>query len=154
VNDESGAKVRIYPPVYLLLAVILMIALDRLLPLRRVVPSGVRPIGVALLVLGLVLNVWAAGLFARAGTAIKPLQPSTALVTHGPFRMSRNPMYLGMAVMLVGVAMLLGSLTPFVVVPAFVLLIERRFIRREEAMLDGTFGAAYAEYKRRVRRWI
>ena len=152
--EESGAKVRIYPPVYLLLSVILMIALDRVFPLRRVVPSGLRPAGIALLVLGLALDVWAAGLFNRAGTAIKPLHPSTALVTHGPFRLSRNPMYLGMAVMLVGVAMLLGSLTSFAVVPAFALLIEHRFIRREEAMLEGTFGARYAQYKRRVRRWI
>ena len=62
-------------------------------------------------------------------------------------------MCLGMVVMLVGVAALLGSLAPFAVVPAFALWIERRFIRGEEAMLEGTFGPAYREYKNRVMRW-
>ncbi len=56
--------------------------------------------------------------------------------------------------MLAGLAVLLGSLAPLAVVPVFMVLIEYRFIRREEAMLEGTFGAAYTEYRARVRRWI
>ena len=63
-------------------------------------------------------------------------------------------MHLGMVVMLVGVAVLLGSLAAFAVVPAFALWIERRFIRREEAMLEGTFGPACTEYENRVMRWV
>ena len=154
MNVQTDRQVRVYPPVYLLLAVLLMVGLDLVLPFRHVIPSGLRYLGIALLIAGLVLDVWAAGLFSRAGTPVKPLQPSSALVTRGPFRLSRNPMYLGMVIALLRLGLLLGSLTPFAVVPAFALLIEHLFIRREEAMLESSFGAAYAEYKTTVRRWI
>jgi protein-S-isoprenylcysteine O-methyltransferase Ste14 len=145
---------RIYPPVYLLLSGLLMVGLDLALPFGDVIPSVIRKLGIGLMMAGLALDVWAAGLFSRAGTTVKPLEPSSALVTRGPFRLSRNPMYLGMMVILVGLGMVLGSLAPFAVVPAFALLIEHRFIRREEAMLEETFGAAYAEYRSKVRRWL
>jgi protein-S-isoprenylcysteine O-methyltransferase Ste14 len=145
---------RIYPPVYLLLSALLMVGLDLALPFGDVIPSAIRKLGIGLMVAGLALDVWAAGLFSRAGTTVKPLEPSSALVTRGPFRLSRNPMYLGMVVALAGLGMVLGSLTPFAVVAVFALLIEHRFIRREEAMLESTFGAAYTEYRSRVRRWI
>ena len=152
--NAQTEKVRIYPPVYLVLSVALMVGLDLVLPLRHVIPSQLRYLGIALLIAGLALDIWAAGLFARAGTSVKPLEPSSALVTRGPFRVSRNPMYLGMVISLLGLGAWLGALTPFVIVPAFALLIEHRFIRREEAVLERTFGAAYAEYKNTVRRWI
>ena len=154
MNVQTGKQVRVYPPVYLLLAVFVMVGLHLALPFRHVIPSGLRYLGIALLIAGLVLDVWAAGLFARAGTSVKPLQPSSALVTGGPYRLSRNPMYLGMVISLLGLGLWLGALTPFVIVPAFALFIEHRFIRREEAMMEATFGAAYAEYKNAVRRWI
>ena len=145
---------KIYPPVYLLLSGLLMVGMDLALPFGDVIPSGIRRLGIGLMVAGLALDIWAAGLFNRAGTTVKPLEPSSALVTRGPFRMSRNPMYLGMVIMLVGLGVVLGSIAPFAFVPAFVLLIEHRFIRREEAMLESTFGAAYAEYRSKVRKWI
>lgn len=154
MNDRTERQVRVYPPVYLLLAAFLMAGLDLVFPFRHVIPRGLQYSGIALLIAGLALDVWAAGLFSRAGTTVKPLEPSSALVTRGPFRLSRNPMYLGMVVALVGLAMVLGSLAPFAVVPAFALLIEHRFIRREEAMLESTFGTAYVEYRSKVRRWI
>jgi protein-S-isoprenylcysteine O-methyltransferase Ste14 len=154
MNETTAPRVRIYPPVYLLLSALLMVGLDLVLPFGDVIPSGFRKLGAGLMVAGLALDIWAAGLFNRAGTSVRPLEPSSALVTRGPFRLTRNPMYLGMVVMLVGLGLVLGSVAPFAIVPAFVLLIEHRFIRREEAMLEGTFGAAYAEYKSKVRRWI
>jgi protein-S-isoprenylcysteine O-methyltransferase Ste14 len=107
-----------------------------------------------LLALGAALVLWPAGLFNRAGTTIRPFERSSALVVSGPYRLSRNPIYLGMATMLAGVGVLAGSLTPFLVVPAFMGLIEMRFIRKEEAMLQEAFGAEYAAYRARVRRWI
>src|SRR5213596_2448529 len=68
-----------------------MVGLDRVLPWDRVLPPRLQYLGIALVVLGLALDVWAAGLFTRAGTTVKPLEPSSALVTRGPFRLSRNP---------------------------------------------------------------
>ena len=86
-------------------------------------------------------------------TSFYPFATPTTLVTRGPFRLSRDPMYLGMVLVLIGVALLLGSVTPWVVVPLFVVLIDARFVRREEKDLEGA-GDAFRAYRARVRRWI
>jgi len=114
----------------------------------------VRAAGAVPLVLGLALGIWGSNLFQRARTTIKPFETPTTLVTSGPFRLSRNPMYLGMAAVLVGVALMLGSATPFLVIPPFVLLLDVRFIRREESAMRAAFGEAYRAYQARVRRWL
>jgi protein-S-isoprenylcysteine O-methyltransferase Ste14 len=106
------------------------------------------------MVLAIGLILWAAALFRRAGTNIRPYLPSTALVVSGPYRFTRNPMYLGMAGTLLGVAVFLGSITPFVVIFAFMGLIKERFILLEEAKLEAAFGSDYVQYKERVRRWL
>ena len=90
----------------------------------------------------------------RRGTTLHPFGEPTALVTDGPYRFSRNPLYLSLALLLLGAAVYLGSLTPFVVVPAFVWAINASFIRPEEAKLAAAFGDAYRDYCRRVRRWL
>ena len=100
------------------------------------------------------LVLWVAGLFRRAGTTVKPFQEPSTLVLSGPFRLTRNPIYVGMVGGLLGLEVLLGSATPFLVVSVFAILIDRRFIRAEEASLEKTFGDAYREYKTRVRRWL
>lgn len=110
--------------------------------------------GVVPMVVGVCLVLWVNVKFRRAGTPIKPFEVSTALVVDGPFRVTRNPIYLGMVLFLFGVAMLLGSVTPILVVPLFALVIDRRFVRMEEAMLAKAFGPSYDAYKDRVRRWL
>ena len=97
---------------------------------------------------------WARMLFIKAGTTVKPYHESSELVTMGPFNLTRNPMYLSMTVFLLGLAILLGSLTPFFVIPVFIWIITTRFIRVEERMLEQRFGDSYRAYKTRVRRWI
>ncbi|MCB0182563.1 MAG: isoprenylcysteine carboxylmethyltransferase family protein, partial [Anaerolineae bacterium] len=81
-------------------------------------------------------------------------EESTALVTGGLYQVSRNPMYLGMVLILAGVAILLGSLTPFGVIPVVIILLNRNFIRFEEQSLAQTFGPRWVEYRQRVRRWV
>lgn len=144
----------IYPPVYLLTSVVLMVALHLLAPVRQVVPAPWRYMGVILIVAGPWVVLWAAGIFRKAETTIKPFETSSTLVVRGPYRVSRNPIYLGMVVGLLGVGIVAGSITPFLVVPVFAYLIDRRFIRREEAMLAQVFGAQYESYKAAVRRWL
>lgn len=144
----------VYPPVFFLLALVTMVALHFLFPWKRIRFVAVRAAGAVLVVAGLGMGIWGSNLFQKARTTIKPFERSTTLVTGGPFRVSRNPMYLGMAAVLAGIALLLGSATPFLVVPAFVWLLDRRFIRREETDLETAFGQAYRTYKARVRRWI
>lgn len=85
---------------------------------------------------------------------MKPFEESSALVTGGVFRVARNPMYLGMALIVLGAALLLGSATPLAVVILLALLLDRAFISPEERMLADTFGDQFQEYRGRVRRWI
>jgi protein-S-isoprenylcysteine O-methyltransferase Ste14 len=87
-------------------------------------------------------------------TTIKPSETPTSLVVEGPFRFSRHPMYLGMTAVLIGVAGVLGTLTPWIVVPVFVAAMERVFIRREEAAMQEAFGESYRKYAETVRRWL
>ena len=144
----------IYPPVYWLLTVVAMLGLHFMLPIRQVVQGRLRYLGVLLLAAAVVVVFWSAGLFHRAGTTIKPFEKPSTLVVQGLYRFSRNPIYLGMVCGLVGIAVLAGSVTPFLVIPAFAYLVDRRFIRAEETQLRQTFGAGYEAYCARVRRWL
>ena len=145
---------KVVPPIYLAAALASMLALHYWAPLAAWVPAAGRWVGVGLAVASLTLVISSAGLFRRAGTPAFPFKRSTALVTGGAYRFTRNPMYLGMAGALVGVAIYLGSASPWLPIPIFVLLIDRRFIRPEERFLEILFGEEYRAYRSRVRRWI
>jgi protein-S-isoprenylcysteine O-methyltransferase Ste14 len=142
------------PPAYLLAALLLMALLHQVLPLARILFAPYRYAGIVIMALALALVLWAALLFHRARTGIVPFSPATSLVLGGPYRFTRNPMYLGMAGILLGAAILMGSLSPFAVIPAFMALIAERFIAPEEAMLERAFGRGYLGYKAKVRRWL
>lgn len=144
----------IIPPVYLLISLLLMLVLHYQLPLLPLIPSPYSYTGVALIVAGLTLAVLGAGMFKRADTPVRPFQKSTTLVVHGLFRYSRNPMYLGLLLILLGMAILLGSLSPFLVIPVFFIIIREGYIKHEERFLEELFGEAYRSYKQRVRRWL
>ena len=145
---------RVLPPVFFLAALVSMGALHFFLPIAHILQPSYSYSGSLLFIAGVVVVLWSARLFNRAGTRIKPFQESSVLVTSGPYRYSRNPIYLGLVLALIGIGFLLGTLSPFVVVPVFIWLIQQRFIRPEEAALEKTFGSAYAKYKRQVRRWL
>ena len=142
------------PPVYFVVALALMALLDYVVPVFPLVVKPYRYAGIVVMALAFALALWASALFRLAGTPVVPFRPVTALVTRGPYRLTRNPMYLGLAGILLGAAILMGSLTPFIVIPAFMALIAERFIAREEAMLEQAFGQAYVDYSNRVRRWL
>lgn len=138
----------------MLVAILLMTGLHFVLPWVQLLMTPWRLFGAVPLGFGILLNIWADQLFKRAGTAVKPFEPSIALIIAGPFHFSRNPMYLGMALVLVGIAIGLGSATPWFVVPLFVWLVTARYIVSEERKLEATFGQQYYEYKDKVRRWV
>jgi len=142
------------PPVLFLVALLLQVGLHLALPARYLVPPPWSYLGALLILFGVVVNVLADRQFKRARTAIHPFQTPSALVTEGVFRYTRNPMYVGLAAVLLGVAVALGSLTPFLVPPLFAMLVARRFISHEERALVEQFGEAYVAYARRVRRWV
>jgi protein-S-isoprenylcysteine O-methyltransferase Ste14 len=125
-----------------------------LVPLMTVVANPWHWAGAALIAIGLAFVVLPARQFQTSGTTIKPFQDATVLITDGFFAASRNPMYLGMVIVVAGVAVLLGSLSPFIVVAVFALVLDRRFIRPEEKSLEQSFGNAFRQYRARVRRWL
>lgn len=90
----------------------------------------------------------------RAKTSVNPYRPTTALLTEGPFSLTRNPMYLGMAVQYVGLALLFNSLWAVLLLPVALMIVYLTVIKREERYLERQFGKDYRAYKARVRRWI
>ncbi|MBN8551754.1 MAG: isoprenylcysteine carboxylmethyltransferase family protein [Caulobacterales bacterium] len=109
---------------------------------------------VVLILVGLGLEMWAGGLFRRAGTNVVPWSPSTALVASGPYRFSRNPMYVGFTLVYLGLALGLQSPSALILLLPCLALMTWGVILREERYLAARFGQAYLDYKDRVRRWL
>ena len=142
------------PPFWLLVGVVSMVALDRVPEQPILAETPLRHAGWLFIGAGLCVAIYVDLVFKRRGTTILPFREATVLVTEGPFRYSRNPIYAGMAAALLGFGITLGKLLPLLVVPAFVGLIQFHFIRREETELKATFGDDYQKYMKRVRRWL
>src|SRR3974377_1105154 len=131
----NAAPRELLPPALLLIAILLMIGLHFVFPWVRLFTVPWRLFGAVPVALGILLNMWADQLFKRAGTAVKPFEPSIALVLAGPFQFSRNLMYVGIVLVLAGIAIGLGSATPWLVVPLFAWLVTERLIVPEERKL-------------------
>lgn len=142
------------PPLYFLASLGLMVLLNRFWPLGQLLHRPWTWLGLLPLLAGFGLALWGNRLFVRRGTTLRPFHESTVLVMEGPFRISRNPMYLSMVLVLIGVALLQGSLSPWVLPPALAVVLTWRFIRHEERMLAERFGPVYQGYRARVRRWL
>ncbi|MCK6369961.1 MAG: isoprenylcysteine carboxylmethyltransferase family protein [Gammaproteobacteria bacterium] len=147
-------RIRLVPPVYFLVALAASFALDRWFPLARLLTPPWHWLGLVFLLPALALGGAGARALSRRGTTLDPYGKPDALVIEGPYRFTRNPLYLALALLLLGAAFFFGSLTPFFVVPAFMAAIAVSFIRREEAALTATFGTAYQDYCQQVRRWL
>ncbi len=145
---------KIMPTTYLLISIGTMIALHWLFPVATIIPSLWNLLGIIPLAFGAIINLIADSTFHQVHTAVKPFVESSVLVTSGVFRVSRNPMYLGFVLILIGIAVLMGSLTPWGIVLAFATLLNQMYITVEERMLAEKFGAEWTEYKRRTRRWL
>ena len=149
----SATVRRVLPPVWLVAALLASFTLDRWWPIARLVQAPWKYLGYLPLALGAVMAISSARAFRRAGTPVVPFEPSTTLVTGGWFRMTRNPMYLGLSLILFGVALIDGTLGAFLPLPVFVAVLHFRFIRAEERFLEGIFGDQYRDYRAQVRRW-
>jgi protein-S-isoprenylcysteine O-methyltransferase Ste14 len=146
---------RLLPPSLFLICIAAMGVLHLLWPGTRLhwhSPYQIVPL--ALLASGLGLAFWGSAHFSRAGTNIDTFREPGLLVTDGPFRFSRNPMYLGMVIALWGVAKLLGTASPLLVLLAFAVIVDRWYIVFEERWMKEKFGDAYAKYQARTRRWL
>jgi protein-S-isoprenylcysteine O-methyltransferase Ste14 len=152
--DQTTTYPKVMPPMGMLGGILLMLILHFVFPIIQIVPTFWKLLGFLPLMLGLALSFAAERQFRQVGTTVHPSGETSQLVTDGYYRYSRNPMYLGMGLTLLGVALLLGSLMPFGVIALFTWWIKTQFIRREEDMLATQFGNDWLEYKARVRRWI
>jgi protein-S-isoprenylcysteine O-methyltransferase Ste14 len=144
----------IRPPVYFLMAVVVMILLNSFFPLAHWLEFPWKYFGIVLIILGFILSAGSFILFRRLGTQSHPGVKATVLVTKGPFRYTRNPMYLGLVAMLFGLAILLGSISPLIVIPIMIWILHVKFILREEKWMESWFGESYLEYKKKTRRWL
>ena len=142
------------PPIYFLLALVAMVVLHLLWPILRFWGFPLNMAGLVPLAFGIFLNLAADRQFASRQTTVKPFQRSSALVTTFPYTLTRNPMYLGITLMLLGIALLFGTASPLIPVVAFAVLMDLRFVRVEERMLAETFGRDWEQYRTRVRRWF
>lgn len=155
MSDAGETKPRrILPPVFFLAALVAMGALHELAPGTRLIWPPYTYLGWIAFAAGVIAAVAVKRRFDRAGISIKPNQVPEHLVTDGLFAYSRNPVYASMILGLAGIFVVLGTLTPALVVPVFAYLISVRFIALEERLLEDRFGDAYRDYAGRVRRWI
>ena len=141
------------PPLIYLAFLGLGFVLEALLPGAEL-PAWAQWAGAAVIVAGVVLVVSFERAFKRAGTDANPYRPSTALATDGPYRFSRNPGYLGMAITYVGIALAAEAPWALVMLVPATLLMHYGVIRREERYLESLFGEEYVSYKQATRRWI
>ena len=137
-----------------MLFLVLAATVQWLLPPVRVELYTSSVLAVCAGVAGFTVMIWAWWLFQKAETAICPTADSQVLVTSGVYRLTRNPMYLGMVLMMAGVALWFGTLPYYLVVVLYFLVINEAFCPFEEERLVATFGKEYFEYQREVRRWI
>lgn len=142
------------PPVFVIAAFAAMLAAHRWIPIRQILSFPWNLLGTLLLLSGMSLSLVALRLFRYRRTTPEPFGHPRALVTSGPFRFSRNPMYAGILLMCSGVAALLGSVTPWLAVLALAAVLDVYFVRPEEKQLELKFGAAYRRYRSCVRRWL
>lgn len=153
-NDRHGPGVRLHPPIIFAISILAGIGLDRLYRLPVPFELGERAYGIAVLVLAVGLAGWALLQFHSAGTDVRPDKPDSALITGGPFRYTRNPLYIVLSLVQVTAALWLDNAWVLLLLPVSILVINNYAIAREERYLERLFGQAYLDYKARVRRWL
>ncbi|MER6129728.1 isoprenylcysteine carboxylmethyltransferase family protein [Streptomyces sp. NPDC001795] len=150
----DAPKYRVWPPIALGVPLVAGFALTTAVGDPVTLSTAVRPVGWVLAVAFALWNGWALVLMARTRTALLPGDTTTRLLANGPFRVSRNPLYLGLIALDIGIALLWPSFWALALVPAGVLTLAWGAIGPEERYLRARFGAEYEEYARRVRRWL
>jgi protein-S-isoprenylcysteine O-methyltransferase Ste14 len=154
-DTTDTADVIVRPPIAWAVAVVAGLALNWLLPspfVPATVPAG--GLGAIVFALALALFAWAIATVIRAGSNVPTNRPTTTIVDTGPYRFTRNPIYLGMLLGLIGLAIAFNSLWLLLTLVPFALVIHYGVIAREEAYLERKFGEAYRRYRARVRRWL
>lgn len=152
ILDNPG--VIVFPPLLFGGTLILGLLLHRLMPHSVLSPYVARSFGVLLIVVSIVIARWGQATMRKAGTNVNPYKPSLAIVTGGPFRFSRNPLYLCLFGMYVGISLLFNALWALLLVVPLFFVTDYGIVHREERYLEAKFGDPYRTYKAHVRRWF
>jgi protein-S-isoprenylcysteine O-methyltransferase Ste14 len=153
-NQSDHADVKVEPIVLVVIHILAVILLRSLLPLPFAFPNILEWLGYALLVFGVALAWNARNRFVQAHTTRHPSGSVTSVVTNGPYRFSRNPIYLGFLCLLAGLSLAFRTYWGLILSPLFIVLVNTLVIRHEEAYLEQKFKDLYINYKSRVRRWL
>jgi protein-S-isoprenylcysteine O-methyltransferase Ste14 len=154
VAQQDNPGVVVPPPLLYGVAFAAVLGLRWLWPLPVAASPATLWAGVALLLAGIALGLWGSVSLRRAGTNILPSQPTTAIVASGPFRFSRNPLYVGLSLDLIGLSLIVNSLWGFVVLVPVLAVMHFGVILREERYLGAKFGESYRQYCSAVRRYV
>ncbi len=152
----KALELKIPPPIYALSIALLMWSLNKYIPIMHFIGPPWNNTGLGIIIIAGIFDLWSLFLFFKKHTTFNPMKPeaTTGLVITGLYKISRNPMYVGMLIMLFGFAVWLGSVTPFLVLPLFYFVITAMQIKPEERFLFEKFGTEYQTYKDSVRRWL
>jgi len=147
-------KVVMRPPIIALFLIILTLILHFIFPIREIISFPYNITGILLVILGLLISIWGGKTFRKSKAPIIPGSKPTKTVTSGPFKFSRNPMYLGFVIILLGYGIILGSIIGFLAAVGFFLVMHFGFIPFEEKLMEKHMGKKYLAYKNKVRKWI
>ena len=145
---------KVLPPTYFYLCIGLIVLAHFIFPIKKIIYYPYNLFGILLIFFGIILNIWAWALFIKNKTTQNPYKTPNKFVVKGIYKITRNPMYLGMLMILFGIAVFLGSLITFIFPIIFFIIINWLFIPIEENNMKQKFGNRYLEYKNKVRRWI
>ncbi|MEO6382208.1 MAG: isoprenylcysteine carboxylmethyltransferase family protein [Nitrobacter sp.] len=153
-ESSDAPNVRIIPPFVYLIGLVVGFLVSRWMPFRLIPDLVAWPLGGVLVACGVVLAASAVLKFKGVGTTVRPDRAASTLVLAGPYSITRNPMYLGLAFVYLGIAIAGQSVWAIMLLPLVLIIIQRYAIEPEEAFLKRRFAADYVDYKTRVRRWI
>ena len=151
---EKTNKMKIKPPHIAFLLLILAWLLDYEFSQFKFLTGNIRYFGVLILILGLSLTFYSFYLFKKNKTPIIPGTKPTFVVMQGSYKFTRNPMYLGVTIALIGIAFYLGNLLSFISPIIFFVIINMVYVPFEEKLMENIFGKRYLDYKKKVRRWV
>lgn len=154
LTSADNPGVVVFPPALFGGSLLLGLGLGWLFPIALPLPRVMRPLGIVLAVVAGLFAKWGERELHRAGTNIRPSQPTTAIVTTGPYRFTRNPLYLALTAIYVGITLAFATAWPLVLLVPVLIVAHFGIIKREERYLAAKFGQPYLEYQRRVRRWL
>lgn len=159
MKRHDGTGVRIPPPAIFIVAFFIGLWLEGALYRIRILDTDDTPpplviAGLALVTLGVLFALWGVRTFKHHKTAVMPYKAARILVRTGPYRYTRNPMYMGMTLAHLGASVALNAMWPIILLPMALVILFHLVIRKEEEHLWRSFGDDYAEYRSRVRRWL